>query len=239
VINKNVTEEQLLETAQRVFSRGFSKMKLYFMIGLPTEEDDDVRGIVRTGLAAMKVGRRVLGGKARVTVSVSTHVPKPHTPFQWCAMDSHDQVVRKQAMLKERARGSAIVLRLHDSEGSWLEGVIARGDRSLCDVIERAYHKGARFDSWADQLNLDAWRAAFTECGVDPSLFLGTIPVDARLPWDHIDVGLEDGFLAREYRKAVKNRLSPPCGKAVGMFVHHTNLEAHAADLIKTVHGFV
>jgi radical SAM family uncharacterized protein/radical SAM-linked protein len=236
VINKNVTEEQLMETAERVFSRGWSKMKLYFMIGLPTEEEEDVRGTVQTGSRARDVGRRVQRGRApEVTVSVSTFVPKPHTPFQWCAMDTRESVLAKQAMLREEARQGRVKLRMHDSEGSWLEGVLARGDRSLCDVIERAYRRGARFDSWEEKLRLELWVEAFDHCGVDTGRFLGTLPTSAKLPWDHIDVGLEPGFLAKEYRKALKNRLSPPCGKAVGRFVHHTSVEDHDADPKKFV----
>ena len=230
VINKNVTEEQLLETADRVFSRGWSKMKLYFMIGLPTEEDEDVRGIVATGARALGVGRRHKGGRAKVTVSVSSHVPKPHTPFQWCAMDAPAEIERKQRILQDDARQARVDLRTHSSDESVLEGVFARGDRSLADVIEHAYRHGARFDSWAEHFKLDVWRAAFEAHGIDTAIFLGTIPVTARLPWDHIDVGLAEGFLAKEYRKALRNRLSPPCGKTIGSFVHYTNVEAAAAD---------
>jgi radical SAM family uncharacterized protein/radical SAM-linked protein len=235
VVNKNVTEEQLMETARRVFSRGWSKMKLYFMIGLPTEEDEDVRGIVQTGNRAQAIGRRLHGRTARVTVSVSTHVPKPHTPFQWCAMDDREQVQRKQLLLREEAKKTSVTLRVHDSAGSFIEGVLARGDRSVADVIEAAFLRGARFDSWEENLKLDAWQAAFEQTGVDSRRFLGTIPVSAHLPWEHIDVGLAPGFLAREYRKAVRNRLSPPCGKAVGAFVHHRNLQEHEADQRKLV----
>jgi radical SAM-linked protein len=236
VVNKNVTEEQLMETAERVFSRGWSKMKLYFMIGLPTEETEDVRGIVETGARARNIGRRAQKGRSpEVTVSVSTFVPKPHTPFQWCAMDTRETVLGKQRLLRDSARYNKVKLRMHDSEGSWLEGVLARGDRSLCDTIERAYLNGARFDCWEDQLKLEIWVEAFEHYGVDTARFLGTIPTSAKLPWDHIDVGLEQGFLAKEYRKALKNRLSPPCGKAVGNFVHHTNLEEHDADAKKFV----
>lgn len=235
VINKNVTEEQLLETARRVFSRGFSRMKLYFMIGLPTETDEDVLGIVETGARALAVGRELIGRAARVTVSVSTHVPKPHTPFQWCAMDEREEVLRKQRLIRDAARRAGVELKMHDSLGSFLEGVIARGDRSLCDVIYGAYMRGARFDSWEEQLRLDYWQAALDEAGVLPERFLGTLPTTARLPWEHIDVGLAPGFLAREYRKALRDRLSPPCGKAVGMFVHHTNLEEHEQDRRKLV----
>ncbi len=231
VVNKNVTDEQLMETAERVFSRGWNKMKLYFMIGLPTEEDDDVRDIVRTGARALDVARRVQRNKrARVTVSVSTHVPKPHTPFQWCAMDSPEEVIRKQSMLRHEAMTTRVQLKVHSSAGSWLEGMLARGDRRLADVIEGAYARGARFDSWDEKLDLDAWTASLEETAIDPSWFLGTIPVSARLPWSHIDVGLEEGFLDREYRKALRNRLSPPCGKTVGSFVHHTNVKDAEAE---------
>jgi radical SAM family uncharacterized protein/radical SAM-linked protein len=236
VVNKNVTDAQLMETAERVFSRGWSRMKLYFMIGLPTEEDEDVRDIVRTGARALEVARRVQGNrKARVTVSVSTHVPKPHTPFQWCAMDSREDVVRKQALLKDEASSTRVRLKMHDSSGSWLEGTLARGDRRLAEVIEGAYRRGARFDSWDEQLDLSLWTTSFDGADVDPSWFLGTIPVSATLPWSHIDVGLEQGFLAREYRKALRNRLSPPCGKTIGRFVHHTNVSEAEADPRKLV----
>ncbi|HEY6081773.1 MAG TPA: TIGR03960 family B12-binding radical SAM protein [Polyangiaceae bacterium] len=230
VINKNVTEEQLLETAERTFSRGFDRMKLYFIIGLPTEEDEDVLGIASVGQNALRVGKRV-GGRPKVTVSVSTHVPKPHTPFQWCAQDSLAQTQRKQQMLRHAVRQvRGLELRTHDSETSILEGILARGDRRLSDVIERAYHEGARMDSWEEHVKLDTWREALAHYGIDPAQYLGTIPVTARLPWDHFDIGLEEGFLAREYRKALASRPSPPCGKVVGQFIHATNLQESDAE---------
>lgn len=232
VVNKNVTEAQLMLTAERVFKRGWTKMKLYFMIGLPTEEDEDIQAIVQTGEKALQVANKVRGRKdARVTVSVSTHVPKPHTPFQWCAMNSYEEVLRKQAVLEDEAKRAHVQLRMHDSQGSWLEGVLARGDHRLAAVISAAYDGGARFDSWDEGLKLDVWQKAFEEeLDFDPTISLGTFPVHGRLPWDHIDVGLEEGFLAREYRKALKNRLSPPCGKIAGAHVHHTNLEDAEAE---------
>jgi radical SAM family uncharacterized protein/radical SAM-linked protein len=224
VINKNVTEEQLLETAERVFSRGFDKMKLYFICGLPTETDEDVLGIVDVGKHALGVGKR-LGRRAKVTVSVSVHVPKPHTPFQWCAMDSLEEIARKQALLRGASRGvRGLELRMHPATTSVLEAVLARGDRCLADVVERAFENGARFDSWEDRLRSDAWQEAFEHFGIDTSRYLGTLPVSGRLPWDHLDIGLEDGFLAREYRKALASRLSPPCGKPAGDFIHPTNV---------------
>jgi radical SAM family uncharacterized protein/radical SAM-linked protein len=237
VVNKNVTEEQLHETAERVFGRGWGKMKLYFMVGLPTEGDDDVRGVVQTGARTLQAGRRAAKGRAaEVTVSVSTHVPKPHTPFQWCAMDSLAEVERKQGLLRDEARRTkGLKLRTHDASASVLEGVFARGDRRLADVLERAFRGGARFDSWDDELRLDVWGEAFEALGVEPARYLGTLPVSATLPWSHIDVGLEEGFLASEYRKALASRLSPPCGKVAGTFVHHTHAEGARADARKLV----
>jgi radical SAM family uncharacterized protein/radical SAM-linked protein len=236
VINKNVTEEQLMETAERVFSRGYDRMKLYFMIGLPTEQDEDVLGIVEVGKNAHFIGKRLRKGRSKVTVSVSTHVPKPHTPFQWCAMDPLSEIHRKQELLRSAARQvRGLGLRVHDSITSVLEGILARGDRRLGPVIEMAYLSGAKFDSWDDQLRLDLWEKAFEHFAIEKQRYLNTIPVDGRVPWDHIDVGLEAGFLAREYRKALKSRLSPPCGKVAGMFVHHTNVQDAQADARRLV----
>jgi len=226
VINKNVTEEQLLETAERVFSRGWSKMKLYFMIGLPTEGDEDVIGIVETGVRALRVGQKHHGrARPRVTVSVSTLVPKPHTPFQWCATNSIEEIERKHRILRDTVRRTRVFLRTHRVDGTWIEGALARGDRKLGAVLHRAYELGARFDSWSKELDASRWKRAFEDVGVDPWSYLGTLPVDARLPWDHIDVGLAPGFLAREYRRAVAGRLSPPCGKMIGQHVFATNVE--------------
>src|SRR6185503_13191479 len=223
-------EEQLLETAERSFSRGFDKMKLYFIVWLPTEEDEDVLGIVSVGKNALGVGKR-LGRHVKVTVSVSTHVPKPHTPFQWCAMDPLLEIERKQQVLRGAVRQvKGLHLKLHDAPTSVLEGILARGDRRLANVIERAYLNGARFDSWDDQLKLEAWQEALEHFAIETAPFLGTIPVTARVPWDHFDIGLEDGFLAREYRRALRGRSSPPCGKVVGQFIHATNVRDAEAE---------
>jgi radical SAM family uncharacterized protein/radical SAM-linked protein len=236
VINKNISDEQLMETAQRVFSRGWDRMKLYFIAGLPTETDEDLAGIIDTGRRALEVGRRVSRKRVTVTVSVSIHVPKPHTPFQWCAMDRLAEVRRKQDLLRElgqKVRG--LELRLHDATASVLEGILARGDRRLAHVIERAYRRGARFDSWDDQFRPDLWDEALAHCDIDRSLMLGTIPLDARLPWSHIHVGIDPEFLQRENRQAMKGSTSPPCGKPVGMHLHHTNVEDSLADPRKLV----
>jgi radical SAM family uncharacterized protein/radical SAM-linked protein len=225
VVNKNVTEAHIEESARRVFSRGWHRLKLYFMIGLPTEEDDDVRGIVETGQRMLRVGRQLVGQRAEVTVSVSSHVPKPHTPLQWCAQDELGEIERKQAHLRANAgRDRGLRLKHHNSGISFVEGVLARGDRRLADVIEAVWRAGARFDGWEEVFDVELWQRALADRGVDIAAYTGTRPVTARLPWDHLDVGLEAGFLLGEYRKALKGRASPPCGKVAGMLIHHTNL---------------
>jgi radical SAM family uncharacterized protein/radical SAM-linked protein len=236
VVNKNVTEAHIEESSRRVFSRGWHRLKLYFMIGLPTEEDDDVRGIVETGRRMLKIGRGILRGKQpEVTVSVSSHVPKPHTPLQWAAQDPEDEIRRKQQVLRHTNRDRSVRLKHHHSGISFVEGILARGDRRLSDMIETVWRSGARFDGWDEAFDHEKWTAALAQHGVDVASYLGTRPVTARLPWDHIDVGLEDGFLLGEYRKAVKHRASPPCGKVAGMLIHHTNLADAQPDQRKLV----
>jgi radical SAM family uncharacterized protein/radical SAM-linked protein len=230
VVNKNVTEAHVEESSQRVFQRGWHRLKLYFMIGLPTEEDSDVAGIVETGQRMLRIGRRHMGKKAEVTVSVSSHVPKPHTPFQWCAQDSLDEIRRKQRILRATVSDRGLRLKYHDSGISFVEGVMSRGDRRLADAIELAWRRGARFDGWDELFDIERWLEVFRDTGVVPEAYLATRPVTARLPWDHIDVGLEDGFLLSEYRKALASRLSPPCGKVAGQLIHHTNLTEARAD---------
>jgi radical SAM family uncharacterized protein/radical SAM-linked protein len=242
VVNKNVTETHIEDSARRVFARGWHRLKLYFMIGLPTEADDDVRGIVETGWRMLRVGHELAGQRAEVTVSVSSHVPKPHTPLQWCAQDREPEIRRKQAILRQVAgpggrsgRDTGLRLKHHNSGVSFIEGVLARGDRRLADVIESVWRAGARFDGWEEIFDLERWNTALERHGVDVPAYLGTRPVTARLPWDHIDVGLEDGFLLGEYRKALKGRASPPCGKVAGMLIHHTNLADAEPDRRKLV----
>jgi radical SAM family uncharacterized protein/radical SAM-linked protein len=234
VINKNVTEEDISASAEKIFSRGWSRMKCYFMIGLPTEQDDDVVGIAQTGGRLKRLGRRIRKD-ADVTVSVSSHVPKPHTPFQWCAMDSIDDILRKQKMLRDVAHQERVTLKYHEAGISHVEGILSRGDRRLADVIERVWRDGGRFDGWDEQFSLGRWNTALDACGVVRELYLSTRPVDARLPWDHIDVGLAEGFLAWEYRRALKDRVSPPCGKPKGSLLHPTTIEDAEADARKLV----
>lgn len=235
VVNKNITQAHIEESARRIFGRGWHRLKLYFMIGLPTEEDEDVLGIAETGKAMLQIGRRECGRKSEVTVSVSTHVPKPHTPFQWCAQDSLEGVKRKQGLLRGELHQRGSKLKMHDRGVSWVEGIMSRGDRRLGVAIELAWQRGARFDGWTECFDLQRWQDALSECGVVADDYLGTRPVTARLPWDHIDMGLDEGFLLSEYRKALKSRLSPPCGKVRGHLVHHSNLQEAEAEKGKLV----
>jgi radical SAM family uncharacterized protein/radical SAM-linked protein len=235
VVNKNVTEEDILTSADRIFARGWKRMKLYFMIGLPTEEDADVRGIIETASKIRRVGLDHKVRHVEVTASASSHVPKPHTPFQWAAMDSMEEISRKQTILREFGKKRSIDVKLHDARISYLEGIVARGDRRVADLIEAAWKNGCRFDGWGEHLNFDAWLEAIDQVGLEPERYLGTLPVDGTLPWDHIDVGLAENFLFKEWKRATKNRLSPPCGKPLGAQVHHTNLEDAHADESKLV----
>ena len=230
VVNKNITEAHVEDSARRVFARGWNRLKLYFMIGLPTETDEDVRGIIETGQRMLDIGKTITRGRAEVTVSVSSHVPKPHTPFQWCAQDIHAEIDRKQMALRRSVHDRNLRLKHHDSGISFVEGFMARGDRRVAAVIEDAWRAGARFDGWDEVFDLALWQRALAARGIDEQSYFATRPVTARLPWDHIDVGLEDGFLLGEYRRALAGRASPPCGKVAGQLIHHTNLEDAEPD---------
>ncbi|MBL7663744.1 MAG: TIGR03960 family B12-binding radical SAM protein [Bacteriovoracaceae bacterium] len=231
VINKNVSEEDMMQTARDVFSRGWKKMKLYFMIGLPTEDDSDVVGIMETGRKAREIAARECRvHNPTITISASSFVPKPHTPFQWAAMITLPEIERKQNMLADYAREYKLNFRKHYSKISYLEGIVSRGDRRIGEVIYKAWKKGARFDGWDETFKFDLWIETLKEVGIKPEIYLGTIRLDGRLPWNHIDVGLKDRFLEIEWKKAVNNRLSPPCGKVAGHIVHHSTLDKLAQD---------
>lgn len=234
VINKNISEADLHTTARRVFSRRWRKVKCYFMIGLPTEEDEDILAIADTAAGMRAIGREYQRD-ADVTVSVSSHVPKPHTPFQWAAMDTMEEIGRKQALLRDACWQVRLKLRKHNPRTSFLECVLGRGDRAVSEALELAWRRGARFDGWDDQLQFELWEDALRDAGVQTERYTGRLPEDAALPWDHIDVGLEPGFLAQEHKRSMKGRLSPPCGKPKGMQVHHTNLAEADADRRKLV----
>lgn len=227
VINKNISEEDLLKTTEAVFSRGWQKIKLYFMIGLPFEADEDVIAIMETGKKVKEKARSVSKGRVDINVSVSSFVPKPHTPFQWVSMNSLLEIERKQELLRNLSKEYRLDFKRHKSYVSVLEGIIARGDRRIGDAILTAFSKGARFDGWDECFNYDLWMAALKENSIDYERVLAEIPVGSRLPWDHIDVGIEKGFFEREYKRAEKALSSHPCGKSAHSIIHPESLEKH------------
>ncbi|PIQ27432.1 B12-binding domain-containing radical SAM protein [bacterium (Candidatus Blackallbacteria) CG17_big_fil_post_rev_8_21_14_2_50_48_46] len=237
VINKNITEEDIAQSAHNIFARGWRKMKLYFMIGLPTEMDEDVVGIADTAARMLDIAKKYYKNwkMVNVTASISSFVPKPHTPFQWCQMMDLPEIQRKQGLLMGLARKYQIGLKWHESLISHIEGIIARGDRKVGAVIEGAWRKGARLDGWGNFLKFDDWMAAIEEAGIDKYTYLRTLPLDSQLPWGHIHVGVEPKFIIQEYKRALKDRLSPPCGKPFTAKVHSTNLADHEADQRKLI----
>jgi radical SAM family uncharacterized protein len=220
VINKNITEEDVMQSCSVAFSEGWAAIKMYFMIGLPTETDEDVAGIAELGRKVRELGRIKFNKSIKVTCSASYFVPKPHTPFQWCRQEDVDSIKRKQRILRELGRRYRIDVKVHHAETSLLEGIISRGDRRLGPVIERAWRMGCRFDGWTENFEFEKWMEAFRAEGVDTQPYLQEFPVkefDSRagalvqLPWDHIDTLVKREFLAREYIKGIKARISPPC----------------------------
>lgn len=207
VINKGVTEAELMEMCSNVFRLGWSSIKLYFMIGLPSETMEDIDGIVDLGLKVKK-----LGGSARgVTVSVSTHVPKPHTPFQWAAQIGEQETRFKQQYLKERLKRHGITFRYHDASASFLEGVFARGDRRLGAVILRAYQLGCRLDGWVEEIKPELWQQAFSELGINPHTYLRERDGTEALPWDHISCDIPKKYFLKEWQRALNTRTTPDC----------------------------
>lgn len=216
VINKNVSEQDLLDTVHRAFDAGWRRVKLYFMIGLPTETDDDIRGIgdlVRKVLdEAREATPPAQRGSIRVGVSVSTFVPKAQTPFQWHAQSTLDEISRKQEVLRSAVPRRGVDLSWHDAQTSFLEGVMARGGREVADVIEEAWRRGARFDGWTERFSLPVWLEAFEACGVDPASVASAErdPGDV-LPWDHISAGVSRRYLVRELERALAGSTTPDC----------------------------
>lgn len=207
VINKNVLEDELMQTCSKAFNGGWTKVKLYFMIGLPTETDEDVCGIADLGQKVVNAyyncENRPKGKGVSVTLSTSSFVPKPFTPFQWEPQDTEESLKAKQQLVKESIKTKKITYNYHDSSTSFLEAVFARGDRRLCKVMELAHKKGFHFDGWSDCFDLDKWLQLFEECGIDPTFYANRRrSFEEVLPWDHIDYGVTKEFLINECKKA-------------------------------------
>ena len=216
VINKNVREDELLSTCATAFDGGWTTVKLYFMIGLPTETMDDVAAIAQLGQSVVdtyyKCPNKPKGKSVRVTVSASSFVPKPFTPFQWEAQDTIPMLESKQQHIKDSITTKKIQFNYHDADTSYLEAVFARGDRKLCKVMELACERGFHFDGWNDCFSLDKWLELFEECGIDPSFYANRKrSFDEILPWDHINYGVTKEFLVKECKKAYENDTTPHC----------------------------
>lgn len=216
VINKNITEEEVIRTCTRAFDSGWTSVKLYFMMGLPTETMEDIEGIANLAMEVVhsfyKNPNRQKGTGVQVSVSCASFIPKPFTPFQWEAEDSMESLKEKQKHLLESIPSKKIKVSYHETPTSLLEGVLARGDRRLGKVILDAYKLGCTFDSWDDRFNFDAWLEAFEKNSIDPYFYTRRKrPFEEVLPWDHLDFGVSRKFLENENKKAYENKTTPHC----------------------------
>ncbi|MFH1577134.1 MAG: radical SAM protein [Candidatus Margulisiibacteriota bacterium] len=196
VIGKNMSEENIMDGIESAFSAGISSIKLYFMIGLPTETEEDLLGICALAQKIIAAGKKHTN-RARVTVNLATFIPKPHTPLQWARQISIEETLEKQRFIKQNLRGKSLTVRWHDASASFLEGVFARGDRKLALVIEKAWQLGCRLDAWSEHLKFDLWQKAFNETGINPDNYLRERSTDEELPWDFIDTGVPKERLLR------------------------------------------
>lgn len=216
VINKNVTEEEVIKTCTKAFDNGWTTVKLYFMMGLPTETMEDIEGIANLGMdvihAFYKNPNRQKGTGLQVNISCSSFIPKPFTPFQWEPEDTMESLKAKQKHLLESIPSKKIKVSYHETPTSLLEGVLARGDRRLSAVLYSAYKKGCKFDSWDEHFKFDAWMEAFEENNLDPYFYTQRRrDFSEVLPWDHLDYGISRKFLERENIKAHENETTPHC----------------------------
>lgn len=215
IINKNVTEEDLIKSATDAFEEGYTSLKLYFMIGLPGETMEDVAGIAdlaRKVVAAYQPYRSRNGKPLRISISTASFVPKPHTPFQWFGQNSRAELVEKQQYLAKLLKIRGVEFSWHDPSTSFLEAVFARGDRRLGKTLLQAFKKGCRFDGWMDQFRLDLWEEAFKETGIDPAFYANrTFSFEETLAWDHLDMGVNKTFFKREWDKAMRGETTPDC----------------------------
>ncbi|MBE3144857.1 MAG: TIGR03960 family B12-binding radical SAM protein, partial [Planctomycetes bacterium] len=212
LINKPISEQQLLETARAIYSRGWHTIKLYFMIGHPSETLDDVQAIADLCKAVLAEGRKIIGRRAELHAGVSTFVPKAQTPFQWVACDTVDSIKAKQKLLMKQLSGPGMKFNWTDPQVTMLESWLSRGDRRLSQVVYLAWKKGAHFDAWQDEFNYTAWQEAFEEAGLDPAFYTHRQrSMDEIFPWDHINAGVTKSFLKADYRMSLDGILRADC----------------------------
>lgn len=212
IINKPVSTDQLLETAYQIYSRGWTTIKLYFMIGHPAETMDDVKAIAELCKLVLAQGHKAIGHRAKLNIGVSTFIPKPHTPFQWVPCDSVEQIQSKQALLKQELRHRDFKLSWTNPEVTLLEAWLSRGDRQMAEVVYQAWINGARFDAWQDQFNFAAWIKAFETTQLDPSFYTHrTRLLDEVFPWDHINTGVRKKFLLQDFQLSQESQTRDDC----------------------------
>lgn len=216
VINKNITEDEILSSCRTAFESGYMSVKLYFMMGLPTERDEDIVGIAELAQKIVdlyySLPNKPKGKAVNVSISVANFVPKPFTPFQFEPQITREEMLRRQQLLKESIHSRKITFNYHENRTSFLEGVFARGDRRLGDVIEAAYKKGCRFDGWDECFNLDLWLEAFSECGIAPEFYANRRREYSEItPWEHLDYSVTKDFLIRENERALTEKTTPNC----------------------------
>jgi radical SAM family uncharacterized protein/radical SAM-linked protein len=212
VINKELENQDILEAASTAFKRGWRLLKLYFMVGLPTEGEEDLEGIVRLVEEILRLGRSILKGPPRINLSLSSFIPKPHTPFQWLSMEEESRLREKQSLIRSRlGRARSVAIKTHLTGSSVLEAVFSRGDRTLGAALVRAWNLGARFDSWKDRFDFSRWEEAFASAGVNYRSYLGPLDRASVLPWDHVETGIKKAFLLAELDKALKEERTSSC----------------------------
>ena len=216
-INKNVTEEDLLNTCRIAFEGGWNSVKLYYMLGLPTETDEDIVGIAEMANQVLHCWRQYAKNKNRgvkITISTSCFIPKPHSPFQWEAQISIEEYLRRVNLLRSSIVARNVTYNWHDAETSLIEAALSRADRRVADVIEEVWRSGGRLDAWTDYFSFERWMKAFEKCGVDAAFYANReLSTDELLPWDVIDVGVRKAHLLRERQRCYESTLSPDCRK--------------------------
>jgi radical SAM family uncharacterized protein len=211
-INKPISEEQLLETADVIYSHGWQTIKLYFMIGLPNETLEDVQAIADLCIKVIKIGRKNIGKRSQLNVGISTFVPKPHTPFQWAKADEPSVILEKQSILKKTLFRPGIKINMSDPDTTMFESWLARGDRRQSAVIYQAWQSGAKFDAWQDHYKKEAWMKAFNDNNLDPNFYMHRERNENEVfPWDHINTGVTKKTLRKEYERSLNGELREDC----------------------------
>lgn len=212
IINKPIPDQQLLDTARQIYSHGWHTIKLYFMIGHPTETLEDVQAIADLSKRVLAVGKEVIGNRAKVHTSVSTFVPKPHTPFQWVGTAARDEIDQKLDLLQKEVRGKGLKLNWNDARETHFEAWLSRGDRRLAGVIHQAWLNGAKFDAWQEHFDFEIWLRAFESTGLEPDFYTTRErDINEAFPWDHINSGVTKAFLLQDYTWSLEGKIRPDC----------------------------